>query len=148
MADDVEVDPVMPGHGGIKLTFEMCLCPHHGEPLRLQWPTGYAHMTLTMFQAVLSSGDFQDDVRREFDVPAGEKLPHEAIGTKLCEKPLCCRMEPDAMLATYNGAGIGVVKACVVCFKIRAGTPYGTNARHACFDCVVNRRIRPGPRPR
>lgn len=119
----------------ILLTLERLLCARHGEPFRAQWPKGFPIFTVKAFQVVASKPEIAAAV--EGDVRGIERL--------LDEKPACCRLTSDEMLALYGDAGIGVVATCQNCRRFALGTPYSRSMPggvekddHICFECVLH----------
>jgi len=129
----------------IHLSFDRVLCPVHGEPLRAQWPNGYATLLVKLFERVAMREPFADEqaaYRRERT--DGERLTDaEVIEALLDRKPLCCRVSAEEMLKAYEeahkGGKFARKRVCSVCGGRRLGTPYRTQQgdfAHICFTCV------------
>ncbi len=122
----------------IDLTFERVHCSRHGEPLRSQWPTGYAVMMIKLFEAVFRDQATLADNKRDED----DRTDPEKMHDLLDDTPMCCRVSDAKLLEIYTDAGFGVVAKCKVCRRKRIGSSYTTSIKtftHLCFECVTHR---------
>lgn len=72
----------------VNLTFERVLCPRHGEPYRVTWPSGYPVFSLLAFEEILKLPSVQQGC-------AGDV---KAIESLLDETPICCRLPGKRLL--------------------------------------------------
>ena len=135
--------PFDPARAHLEISLARAVCVVHGEVFRETWPKGYPVFVLAAFERVVGQEGFQA-------MSGGEVAKiHELLD----QRPLCCRLSPETLLATYVECGVGVVSRCIGCRDNRMGTPYrlrepsGRLRRlsHVCFRCVVHA-IRPVPK--
>lgn len=119
----------MSGEPAIQLEPRRVICRLHGEPFRPGWPAGYVPFVLFALEAVLK--------QEGFAAYAGGDVAN--INTLLDEKPLCCRMSPEARLEAYAKSGLGRRGFCRLC-RTHADVvlmPVGGSLPHSvCFRCI------------
>jgi hypothetical protein len=124
----------------IELEHRRVMCGLHGEPLRAQWPLGYAIFTLKAFETVCSAEGWAEEMKSAYQ--AGAQTDKEAVERLLDRRPLCCRMTADDLHSLYVETGIGRLATCQGCFATSLGTEYRTvrkTFRHLCFNCAIHR---------
>lgn len=142
----------------VPLEHRHVICPAHGEPLRAEFPRGWAEFSTIVATRALESPALQTgapQARRYWredgllwgDLPAA--VGAAVIRRLLEDRPACEWLRPEELLAAYMRSGIGRSGICRVCGVIRSGTPYGVVSgrgrnviAHVCFVCVVNGRTR------
>jgi hypothetical protein len=126
-----------PDFEGIVLDFPAAFCVHHGEPLRKDWPRGYV-----LFQGkLLKYIETNEDLAKE----AGGNIQN--IQLVLHQKPFCCRLTFEEMLAYYEEALEPYMVNCIACGGAAHGGLYALRnywgrprgEAYYCYACWLKR---------
>lgn len=141
----------------VPLEHRQIVCPAHGEPLRAEFPRGWATFATIVSERALASPALQtglSDPRfwKHPNLRWGD-LPRPVGVARVLEllnaQPACEWVEPGVLLSAYVQSGVGRMGLCRLCGILRAGTPYGVVSgrgrdivQHVCFHCVATGRTR------
>jgi len=100
----------------VGLVFEIrhILCPVHIEPFRRTWPGPYVEFQKKLLEYI--------DTNKELAELAGGR--HENIPIVLAQKPFCCRLSMEEMLAFYQKHLDPHLIYCVACGQAAPGGVY------------------------
>jgi hypothetical protein len=116
--------------GGLTLPPKRVMCAIHGEPLRSQWPMGFAVFTMKVVTKALEDKDLSSQCQGKV----------ERVNAALEVQPACMWVPEDTLLEAYREGGIGRMSRCEECGELSPGTPFQTQEKeydHLCFFCVI-----------
>lgn len=140
MSRDDPIDWSQPGavqkhkdRGGLVLEPSQILCGWHRPMFESDWPKGYTTFAVVGLQAAMNTDGMSDSTG-----------PEDTF-RRLCRRPVCCRLEREALTTILTGvdgfAKSAVCEECqfeVMCVSFQRINHYGrklTKHKHLCLAC-------------